>query len=101
MVTVNDVQLMTYKESKKVARFYKKLDHKIMRAAKRGYTEIEVPNYGFDKNDVLILLKPYYEGGFEITERSVRSIYYLDKPENFHFKCFVLHWEKTPDIQFA
>lgn len=95
MITVNDVQLMTYRESKKVAKFYKKVDRKIMRAAKKGRITINVPNCGFGEKEVLNLLKLYVEEGYEISRRSVATIYNPDI-----FICFALWWDIAPDIQF-
>ena len=96
MVKKDEAQAISYKESKKVAKFYKKLDKAIKRAARNGYTCVRVSGCGFSEDDLLYLLRPYYKDeGYDLIRRSTND--YNDSFEKVNcFTGFSLEWTKPP-----
>jgi hypothetical protein len=99
MVKKDEAQAISYKESKLVNYFYKKLDNAIRRAARKGYTSVMVPDCGFEEAELLYLLRPYYlESGENYgLIRRTKTVHYLIGDEGTeYFVGFLLKWTKPP-----
>ena len=88
MITRDKAKDLTFKSSKKVAKFYKYVDRKIEKACNRGYTGVSLyRSFGFCEDVLTRLLKPYYNMGYTIIKDYVRTIYDIDV-----FVSFTIYW---------
>ena len=91
MITREDAEFMTYQNSKKISRFYKKIDRRIIRACKKGLTGIDVHPWGFDEHTLISLLMPYHDNGFTLIKNSCHTTYGTEI-----FTGISILWEKKP-----
>ena len=78
MIARKDAESMTYENSKKVVKFYKKVDRKIERACRKGKTGVFISRGNFDKDIFIKLLKPYYDDGYTLITSSADSLFHVE-----------------------